>query len=133
MSDEALGLELDAEVAECGDVLTGTATWGPLDGAPRRVVVRLGYRTEGRGDSDHDEAAEVSWDGTESGQRRFELPVPEHGPMTYEGRLIRVLWRVELRLDRRLQSDPTEQVPVTILPRGGLALWARATGATPQP
>ena len=37
--------------------------------------------------------------GSESGERRFELAVPELGPMTFEGTLMRVRWEVELRLD----------------------------------
>ncbi len=133
MSQEPMSLELDAPVTECGETLAGTATWGPLAEVPRRLVVRLCWVAEGQGDSDRRHLGEVAFDGSASGSEPFELDVPAGGPISYDGNLFQVRWEVELRLDRRLRADPSVAVPVTVLPRGGLALLADRAGAPPPP
>lgn len=132
MSDELMRLELDSDVTECGDVVTGTARWGPLDFDPRRVIAELRYWTEGRGDQDSNVVSDAAFDAEPEGQGRFELVVPASGPMSFDGSLIRVLWEVRLRFDRSMRSDPSTSAPLTVLPLGGLAMWARQSGAPPQ-
>jgi hypothetical protein len=131
MSDANLSLELDTDVAECGDVVAGMVRWGRLESAPRSVRIQLRYWTEGRGDSDGGVVAEVELDGAVQGAGRFELPVPEAGPMSFEGKLIRVLWAAELIIDKTLRPDPDISHAITVLPRGGLALWARQAATPP--
>ncbi len=132
-SSEPMRVTLDAPVTECGEVLAGTATWGPLAQVPRRLVVRLCWVAEGQGDTHRRHLAQVAFDGSPSGSEPFELAVPPEGPITYDGNLFKVRWEVELRLDRRLRADPSVAVPVTVLPRGGLALLADRSGAPPSP
>lgn len=131
MSDHNLWIDLDTDVGECGDVVTGTVRWGPLDSAPRSIRVGLRYWTEGRGNTDSETVAEIRLDGSTTGSGRFELPVPATGPISFDGSLIRVLWEIELRIDRRMRTDPDVSHPVTILPRGGLAAWARRSAPPP--
>jgi hypothetical protein len=131
MSDVNLSLKLDTDVAECGDVVAGMVRWGRLESAPRGVRIELRYWTEGRGDSDGGVVAEVELDGAVQGAGRFELLVPEAGPMSFEGKLIRVMWAIELIIDKRLRPDPDISHPITVLPRGGLAMWARQAATPP--
>ncbi len=131
MSQEAIRLSLDADVSECGDRFAGNVEWGSLEDAPRAVRVELRFWTEGRGDPDGAVVSRVELAGAPSGAGRFELPVPDKGPMSFDGALIRVMWAVEVVVDTALRSDPTESQPVTVLPRGGVALWARQQGVPP--
>lgn len=126
-----LAIELDTDVVECGDVVTGVVRWGPLDDVPRRTVVKLRYRTEGRGDTDSDVADTLKFPGAAGGVESVELRVPAEGPMSVNGVLITVLWEVELSLDVARRRDPSTSVAITVLPRGGSAVWARQVGAPP--
>ena len=83
------------------------------------------------GDSDGGVVAEVELDGAAQGAGRFELPVPDAGPMSFAGKLIRVLWAAELIIDKTLRPDPDISHPITVLPRGGLAMWARQAATPP--
>ncbi len=118
-------IDLDVAVTECGDVFIGSVSWGEFDNPPRSVRVQLRYWTEGRGDRDEVVVSKAELPGAPSGAGRFELPVPADGPMSYDGTLLRVRWAVELVFDLALRPDPDLSEPVTVLPRGGLALWAR--------
>lgn len=126
-----LRLHLDSAVAECGDRFTGTIEWGALDIEPSAVRVQLRWWTEGRGDKDGAVSSRIELPGAPEGSGRFELTVPPNGPITFDGRLMRVRWVVELVLDHTLRPDPDVEEPVTVLPRGGVSLWARMHAPAP--
>lgn len=131
MNAPALRLELDADVTECGDVLAGVVGWDPVEPAPRAVVVRLAFSTAGSASPpDRGGPAEVRLDVSVDGRVGFEIPVPAAGPITFSGRTVSVSWVVEARLDVA-GRDITASVPVTVLPAGGLAIWARQSAAPP--
>lgn len=117
-------LHLDADVGECGDTITGIVTWPTAP--PARAAVRLRRHAEGAGLVDEADGHQpVRWD--ERG--RFACPVPDGGPISFIGRLVVVSWTVEV-VD--LASDTTlASVPVTVVPRGGLALWAQTAAGPP--
>ena len=62
----------------------------------------------------------------------FEITAP-WGPLSYGGKILKVLWVLEARLDRSLfQSDVMERIPVLIqgMPDPPVcAAWARSSGA----
>lgn len=119
-------LHLDGDVGECGDTIVGTVVWSDTDAPPPRAAVRLRHRAEGAGLVDETDAADpVRWD--ERG--RFSCPVPAVGPISFVGRLVSVSWSVEV-VD--LGSGAVlVSVPVTIVPAGGLALWAQRAAGPP--
>jgi hypothetical protein len=119
-------LRLDADVGECGDAITGTITWPDGTTPPVRGAVRLRHRAEGAGMVDEADGHDpVRWDE----QGRFSCLVPAAGPISFTGRLVSVSWSVEvvdLATDVVLAS-----APVTVVPAGGLALWAQRTAGPP--
>lgn len=132
MMGNSLILELDADVTECGDILTGRVSWVGGDAAPRTVVVSMRFATSGSGSkSDSGGPEEVRIEPANSESARFELAVPEMGPISFSGRTISVEWRVEARPDRGESAVAATQV-VTVLPKGGLAMWATKTAAPPR-
>ncbi len=129
-------IELDAttDVVECGDTVRGVVRWAPEEKMPRGIDVLLGYHTEGRGDTDRKVMARARHDiveGEAGGELPFELVAPTDGPITYDGRLMRVIWTVTARLDMRLARDPSAVEVITVFPRGGHDLWAKS--APPPP
>ncbi len=132
MTEPELAVSLDANVTECGDLVTGEVVWGPVESVPRRVVVSLRFLTSGAAaPPDSGGTAELEFAGAVTGRERFELLVPVDGPISFEGRSISVAWQVEARLDLRAKRDPSTTCDVTVLPRGGLAVWARQTAGPP--
>lgn len=120
-------LILDAEVAEAGGIVTGRVSWRDVETVPRDVYIELLYRTEGRGDTDRAVVDQVKLPGDTSGAHGFRLRVPDSGPISYDGRYIRVIWEVQLRFDVKLRRDPKHQARLGVLPKGGIVLWQRHT------
>lgn len=119
-------LRLDADVGECGDAITGTITWPAGTVPPVRAAVRLRHRAEGAGLVDDTDGHDpVRWDE----QGRFSCPIPAAGPISFAGRLVSASWSVEV-VD--LASDVVfASAPVTVVPTGGLALWAQRMAGPP--
>lgn len=115
-----MALSLDAVSAECGGTVAGTASWP--GGGPAEMS--LHWTTSGDGSVDAGTAQTVQ---LAEGERRFELAVPQDGPMTFAGKLISVRWEVTLRT-----GDASESAEVTVLPRGGLTVWVRNAAPPPQ-
>ena len=122
-------IDLLTEVVECGEAVRGLVRWSPEEKMPRGIEVELQYHTEGRGDTDRKVMARAHHDvaeGDSGGELPVELLAPVDGPITYDGRLIRVIWTLEARLDMRLARDPSASQIVTVFPRGGHDLWAQS-------
>ena len=85
-----------------GHAISGSATWH-TDKAPDRVSARVGWMTEGRGDTDDEYFGEASLDVGESefgttDRLDFTLQIPADGPPSYDGKILRIVWVVEVRL-----------------------------------
>jgi hypothetical protein len=123
-------IHLDHWLAECGGPVLGGVSWTG-NGKFERVGVVLRYRTEGRGDVDADVVARYELGTAESGQTRFRLDVPPLGPVTYHGRLLRVLWQVAVYLPvNKASAKPGTGVAIcdlTVAPHG----WTAAQPTQP--
>lgn len=94
----------------------------------RELEVRLGWRTEGKGNRTGGVGASVRLEGEgewRKGTRRsypFRLEAP-WGPLSYRGKILSVVWELEARLDRYLlRGDVRTRLPVELVgarePRG---------------
>lgn len=114
------------EEIEAGGVVTGRLIVRP-DAAVKvqGSSVSLQWRTEGRGDKESRAVATVDLGALgELGpmQERsfpFEFRVPEEGPMSYDGKLVRILWEVKAHLDVPWAVDEREAFPVRVIARDG--------------
>ena len=123
-------IAIDNSVVECGGVVHGTVTWS-VDQPPRSVRVRAAFSTSGDGGrSDTGGGDPVTFDGA-AGTGVFAVVVPAEGPMSYAGEQVAVAWVIEARADLKRERDPIETAEITVLPQGGLGLWAR--NAAPPP
>lgn len=128
-----LSLDIDDHIAECGGRFTGTVRRdADADGVSSRSRARavrlvLRYRTEGRGDTDKRDVSNLEFQLEAHGglSTTFALSVPPDGPVSYDGRMLRVLYEIEARVDVKLARDPKIERAVLVVPKGGLGVYDR--------
>jgi len=128
MTDPSLNIAMQNGIAEVGGRFEGRIIRSPEldDLAPQTQPVRavqllLRFWTEGRGREDSRDTAWVEFPVDQYGRLDvgFALAVPPAGPISYDGRLIRVLWEIQATVDVKYQLDRKLYVPVLVIPRGG--------------
>lgn len=108
-----------------GETVRGAVRW-ELEEPPTEVVLRLFWFTEGKGTQDVQVVAEEVFETPGTRDRRafrFELPV---GPYSFSGRLISLIWALELVAD---PGDRTARRTLTVGPDGR---EVRLESATPE-
>jgi hypothetical protein len=106
---------------EPGQVVKGRVTFEVLQDVEfREAQVRFLWHTEGKGNRVTGEGRTESlaragkWHAGTSHGFSFEIPAPS-GPLTYKGRILKVLWALQARLDRSLlKPDIVESAPVVL-------------------
>ena len=108
----AVTLDGAREAYEPGDALAGTASWTAAD-APAAVELRLFWFTRGWGAQDVVVVDKVRFDAPAAReQRRFQLALPE-GPYSFTGKLVSLVWAVELVA---LPSEEAARAEIVIAP-----------------
>lgn len=116
-----LGLRDQRTAYAPGDELTGAALW-ELDAPPTLAEVRLVWRTKGKGTEDAAVAATVAFDAPLAGDTRpFSLRLPA-APYSFSGKLISLVWAVELVLQ---PGNRCERVDLVVAPGGVEVLLPR--------
>jgi hypothetical protein len=106
----------DAEgrvVLEPGGRVRVTAAW-MLERTPERVELHLLWYTEGKGTQDVGLVASRELGSAAEGSVELDLPVPV-GPWSFSGRLVSVLWALELVAEPELG---VERLPLVVAPGG---------------
>ena len=107
-----------------GEELRGTASWS-LDAPPTKVELRLFWRTEGKGSQDVGVVETLSFDGAGADDRReFRLRLP-NGPYSFSGKLISLIWALELVAEPGADSGRQD---ITLSPTGRELVIAAAGG-----
>jgi len=97
-----------------GQSLEGVAFW-ELAEAPRTIEVRLYWQTQGKGTVDLEIVRTVTFNGVAAQDRRpFRIELPA-GPYSVSGKLVSIVWGVELVAEPKGDSDNIE---ITISPTG---------------
>ncbi|MDO5498071.1 MAG: hypothetical protein Q4F67_00130 [Propionibacteriaceae bacterium] len=119
-------ISVDFETEEpfvVGQEVAGVVTWDPRNVTrARSFQIAVRWRTEGRGDRDEGTIARVDIplpEGPPAAVTKypFRFAIPPEGPVTYFGRLIRIIWEVEARVDIEWAIDPNTKVSFTVVPR----------------
>lgn len=114
MSRLLLSLEGDRRTFRPGEIVSGQVGWN-LARHPAAVVLRLFWRTSGRGTSDLTVVDEVRFHGAASEDHhpfQFTLPVQ---PYSFSGKLISLVWGLELRAE---PIDVSAHEYITVSPSG---------------
>jgi hypothetical protein len=97
-----------------GEALEGTVHW-EFAKAPPAVVVRLSWRTRGKGTEDHKDVEQLRFEGLPaSGRKPFRMAIPP-SPYSFSGKLVSLVWSVEATAEPGGKSDPVE---LTVSPSG---------------
>jgi hypothetical protein len=87
-------LELNQEIFTPGQMLRGECYWqAPDETRSQTAKLFIGWRTEGRGDVEHDWYTQ-SIELIPQMAIPFEWEIPLKAPPSYDGELIRILWEV---------------------------------------
>lgn len=96
-------------------MIRGEFLW-TLDRAPERLVLTLGWWTEGRGTKDSKLETELEWRNVDAaGNQRFEIQLPKT-PYSFNGHLITLKWALEVRA---LPGDISRTVDFVMAPGDG--------------
>lgn len=87
-------IELNQEIFIPGQMLRGDCYWqAPEETRSQTAKLSIGWRTEGRGDVEHDWYTQ-SIELIPQIAIPFEWEIPLKAPLSYDGELIRILWEV---------------------------------------
>jgi len=114
-----------------GEVVEGTVSW-QLAIPASRAELRLFWYTEGKGDQDLKIVETVAFANPERQDRRgFSVRLPE-GPFSFSGKLISLLWALEVVLD---PGSRAERLVLTVSPTRReilLPTTSEVSGASPR-
>jgi hypothetical protein len=114
MTTIQLGLRENRTAYSPGEELAGAARW-ELEAPPRLAEVRLVWSTKGKGTEDAEVVATVAFEAPQAGDARpFSLRLPA-APYSFSGRLISLMWTVELVLQ---PGDLCDRIAIVVAPAG---------------
>ena len=117
-----LTIQLDNMTFTVGGRVSGSALWTPnTTVTPRQIRVSAIWKTEGRGDKSTGTADELR---LEPGPQGFTPPVtipfalylPADGPISYDGKILRIMWQIVARIDLPWAKDEIAEQPFRVVP-----------------
>ncbi|MBP7633626.1 hypothetical protein KBA41_05625 [Candidatus Ozemobacteraceae bacterium] len=107
MPEPTMHLEIPGTGLKPGEELRGRAVWN-LAAAPQKLEIRLFWYTRGRGTRDVGvvECQTIARPGI-TGEEAFTFHLPD-GPYSFSGKLISVIWAVELVADEETVGERAE-------------------------
>jgi len=131
--DLTLSLTLAEPIAEVGTFFEGQLVRDPAldDGDEpgehriQGVRVELIYETEGRGDTATKVASKQEFPVDEWGRlsTQVRIPVPADGPVSYDGRLIRVRWMIKATTMVKRAFAKRRGDDVLVVPKNGIGVY----------
>lgn len=113
-------IEKNASEIRAGQTLKGQVVWSTDKGkSPRKIAVTIQWVVSGKGVKSENVLDSVVDDATESKTHvvvPFEVEVPSYGPLSYDGKLFRVVWEIKAEVDLPFAVDEEERVAFTVLP-----------------
>ena len=114
-------VDLAQERVHNGEHLTGTMTWRAESAkVPRKLEVACRWRVAGKGRSREEVVGVLREE--EIGSRTevsmpLEFAIPMLGPLTYDGKLFRIIWEVAAFADLPMARDEQTVVTFVVAPR----------------
>lgn len=116
---------LEQKTIVVGEAVSGKLIWHPdRNKMPKRGFILIVWYTEGRGTRDRQTVEKLRLDQNQlvlvqGGGIPFSLNVPDGGPITYNGTLIRVIWELQvvINMPGLLTRDEKLIRPFQVIPR----------------
>lgn len=121
-----INTELDNRAFVPNDRLRGKVEWTGLSTPPQSAELRLFHYTSGKGTRDLEIVEVRAFEAPGSGDRRdFEFQLPA-GPPSFSGKLVSLLWALELVIDAN-GDEISERLEIHLSPTGTeIDLYAHA-------
>jgi hypothetical protein len=114
MSRLAIEISEDKKVFAPGETIKGTVKW-QMDENPASLELSLFWYTAGKGTQDVGVVNSLKFDNPGSfGKKDFRFVLP-NGPYSFSGKLISLIWALELT---SIPSSQTERIEITVSPSG---------------
>lgn len=113
-------VSLASTEVQTGEAITGEAVWNSEgEKKPRRLEVVCRWRIEGKVKNEEEvgRAEELGIGSRSQAAVRFEFQIPFYGPLTYQGKLFRVVWEIIARADIAFARDEVDTKVFTVKPR----------------
>ena len=81
---------------------------------PRKLEVVCRWRIEGKGRSREEVVGNAESQGTVVS---FDFEIPKEGPLTYDGKLLRIIWEVAANADLPMARDDNDVATFTVVAR----------------
>ncbi len=106
----AIDFETKRNAFSSGEKIVGSVRWSELGEPVENIEVRLIWYTQGKGDRDVTIVDQQTLPATAaSGQSEFEFTAPV-GPYSFSGKLISLIWAIEVIALPRRDSESTNIV-----------------------
>ena len=114
-----LRIELERDSVENGDPVRGRVQWMSTGKEPRKIVLVCRWRITGKANSHEENLSEKieHVDGRSQATIPFDVTIPTHGPLTYDGQLFGVVWEIVATADLPMAFDEEEKKVFTVKPR----------------
>jgi hypothetical protein len=111
-------IELTQDEVLNGEHVRGKAEWNSDGKEARKLEVLCRWRIEGRGRK-REEIIDLEIDVAPGPHVTipFDFAIPLLGPLSYDGKLFRIVWEIVVRADLPLAFDAEEAKPFTVRPR----------------
>src|SRR2546426_3087385 len=114
-------IELSQEKVRNGDSLTGRVVWTASGKKqPRKIEAICRWRIEGKGRKKEtivDQELGLDVESRSEVSVPFDFTIPLNGPLSYDGKLFRVVWEIVGRADLPFAIDEVETNAFTVVPR----------------
>ena len=114
-------VELSQEKVRNGDSLTGRVVWTASGKKqPRKIEAICRWRIEGKGrrkETIVDQELGLDVESRSEVSVPFDFTIPLPGPLSYDGKLFRVVWEVVGRADLPFAIDEVEAKEFAVAPR----------------
>lgn len=112
MSELMIGIPEGRTGFRPGETVSGTVSWS-VAGPPAIAALTLGWQTRGKGDTDSDVVKKILFDQPRAvDERAFSITLPE-GPYSFSGRLISLIWSLELEV-----GEHARRLEIVVSPTG---------------
>ena len=106
-------IALSEQKVRNGEHLKGTVTFEGSK-TPRKIEVACRWRIEGRGRSREEVVGSTE---SQAMTVPFDFEIPKEGPLTYDGKLLRIIWEVAANADLPMARDESDVATFTVVAR----------------
>lgn len=113
-----LHVTLRNSLVELGKPLTGQVSWQSSQSSPQPVTIKLGWHTEGRGSKQKQTIVTLDLGQLSARDvRSFECELPREAPVSFDGKLFRVIWEVRAEVRAGILGSKKQTIPIRVIPR----------------